>query len=199
MAFTESKTVHINIPLLDHQKITTSLEKLSITIHASELHGTISGFLCVGADDEAAAYIQELIEDKDLVKFETEIRALVGLLTTVHKQLTTLTYDFPLLLPDDDATLTDRATAMSHWCHGFSNAFLESGTEVNSFKTDEAKDAFYHITEVSQLDYESISISEEDEKAFMELYEYIRMAVLMMFTELQSRDPDIQEQGKTIH
>ncbi len=155
--------------------------------------------MCVGANDEAAAYIQALIEDKDLASFESEIRALVNLLTVVHRQLSTLTFDFHLLLPDDDASLAQRAKAMSYWCHGFSDSFLESGTDVSRFKTEEAKDAFYHITEVSQLDYDSLSISEADEKSFVELYEYIRMAVLMMFTELQSENITGAGEGNTVH
>ena len=163
------------------------------------MHGAISGFLCVGANDEAAAYVQELIEDKDVATFEADIRALVNLLTVVHKQLATLTFDFQLLLPDDEAELSQRAKAMSYWCHGFSDSFLESGTDIDKFKTEEAKDAFYHITEVSQLDYDSLSISEDDEKAFMELYEYIRMAVLMMHTELQGKESGKPEEGTTIH
>jgi uncharacterized protein YgfB (UPF0149 family) len=191
--------VHTKPLLPDYQDIVAITEHLSLSIHASELHGAISGFLCVGANDDAAAYIQELIEDKDVATYEADIRALVGLLTAVHKQLATINFDFQLLLPDDEVDLAQRAKAISYWCHGFSDSFLESGTDIDKFKTDEAKDAFYHITEVSQLDYDSLSISEADEKAFMELYEYIRMAVLMMYTELQDKERGNQDQGETIH
>lgn len=193
--------VQQSISMPELEEMQAIIEKLSLNLHASELHGAVSGFLCVGANDEAAAYIQEFIENKDVTQFESEIRALVNLLTIVHKQLSTLTFDFHLLLPDDDAPLAERAKAMSLWCHGFSDSFLESGTYVSKFKTDEAKDAFYHIAEVSQLDYESLSISEADEKAFFELYEYVRMAVLMMYTELQAESiTKSQDSGNnTVH
>mgnify|MGYP006074167095 CR=1 FL=1 len=185
--------------LPDYDEMVALIEALSLKIHVSEVHGAISGFLCVGSNDEAASYIQELIEDKDVTCFEFEIRTLVNLLTVVHKQLSTLTFDFELLVPNDEALLSERAKAVSLWCHGFSDSFLESGMDVSQFKTEEARDALYHITEVSQLDYEELNIAEEDEKAFMELYEYIRMAVLMMHTELQSESAGEVGKDHTMH
>ena len=187
------------IALPDYDDMLTLVEALSLKEHISEIHGAISGFLCIGANDEAASYIQELIENKDVTCFELEIRTLVNLLTVVHKQLSTLTFDFQLLLPNDEAPLSERAQAISFWCHGFSDSFLQSGMDVSQFKTDEARDALYHITEVSQLDHEGLSVSEDDEKAFMELYEYVRMAVLMMHTELQSEAASAAGKDHTMH
>lgn len=184
---------------LEYQKLETILKVMSINTHASEVHGAISGFLCLGANDAAASYIQELIEGKDTKTFEQEIRAIVNLLQTVHEQLSTTTFDFHLLLPDDEASLSERAKGISLWCHGFSDSFFQSEVDMEQLQTEEAKDGFFHITEISQLDYEALSVSEEDEKSFVELYEYIRMGVLMIQTEFKKSVSVSGDGEQTIH
>lgn len=188
------------VKLPEYQVIARGLSKMSVSVHASELHGVLSGFICVGAVNLAETYIQELIKDVDIAANEKEIRQIAALLQTVFQQMGTMSFDFHLLLPDDDMPLSDRAKAMSMWCHGFSDGFLQSGVDVAELKTDEARDALYHITEVSQLDYQSLTISEEDEKAFVELYEYVRMAVLMIHTEITQPGTSSSDQSdKTVH
>ena len=126
--------------------------------------------------------------------------SLVNLFQIVFKQMATMSFDFHLLLPDDEQPLPKRAKSMSLWCHGFSDGFLQSGIDITELKTDEARDALYHITEVSQLDYDGLSIDETDEQSFMELYEYIRMAVLMIHTELtQATTTPANGDDKTVH
>lgn len=183
--------------LPEFKTIEKAVSGLSLKVHASEIHGVLSGFICVGMVNLAEQYIQQLIEDVDIAKNEAEIRQLAALLQVVYQQMSTMTFDFHLLLPDDDAPLADRAKAMSLWCHGYSDAFLQSGVDITELKTEEARDALYHITEVSQLDYESLSISEDDEKSYMELYEYVRMAILMIHTEVTQKAS--VDDNKTVH
>lgn len=188
-----------NIKTPQYDNLSEILKVMSINVNPSEVHGAISGFLCLGANDAAAAYIQGLIEEKDIKQFELEIRSIVNLLQAVHEQLLTTTFDFHLMLPDDEVTLAERAKSMSLWCHGFSDSFFESSIDIDSLQTEEAKDGFFHITEISQLDYESLAVAEEDEKSFMELYEYIRMAVLLIQTELKKTVKSEDDKDPTLH
>lgn len=192
------KTKAITLPA--YQTIDQALQSLNISASASEVHGTLCGLLCVGAVDSAEQYMQTLLEGVDPKKAEQSIRTLAALLQIAYQQIETLTFDFHLLLPDDETSLRDRAQALGLWCEGFSEGFLQSGFDMTCLTSQEAKDALFHITEISDLDYESLSISEEDEKAYMELYEYIRMAVLMLHTELTKQSSLPSEQGKrTVH
>ena len=194
------KTSAVKLP--QYAELDSAIERLSLKTHLSEIHGTLCGFIGVGAINQAEAYIKELIEDVDVHQHEADVRALVNLLQIVYQQMETMSFDFHLLVPDDDAPLPARAKAMSRWCHGYSDGFLQSGIDITELKTDESRDALYHITEVSQLDYDSISISEEDEKAFVELYEYVRMAVLMIHSEVTHKltnEQDDKGDNKTVH
>ncbi len=189
------------IILPEYLEIAATLKELELTVDPSEVHGTLCGYISVGGSEHAQAYIQELIENKDVNKFKSQIMVLVNLFQIVFKQMATMSFDFHLLLPDEELPLPERAKSMSLWCHGFSDGFLQSGVDITELKTEEARDALYHITEVSQLDYDGLSIDETDEQSFMELYEYIRMAVLMIHTELtqETPAPTHDDGDKTVH
>ena len=186
------------VTLPDYPEIEHAVHAMSLKTHASELHGVLSGFICVSATNLAEQFIQELISEVDVQKYEIEIRSIVSLFQIVFQQMATLTFDFHILLPDDDTPLKERAKAMSMWCYGFSDGFLQSGIDITALKSDEARDALYHITEISQLDYDALSVGEDDEKAFMELYEYVRMAVLMIHTELNHGSKNVVDGGDNI-
>ncbi len=173
---------------------------LNVKQSASEVHGNICGFLCVGDLDKAQAYIQSLLTSVDVEKFEKEIKSLVSLFKTSFEQMGTMSFDFHLLIPDDDAPLKTRSQSLGLWCYGFSEGILQAGVEVEQLHSEEARDALFHITEIANLDYDEVSVTEEDEKAYMEVYEYVRMSVLMIHTELTKKPVSIEvEENRTIH
>ncbi len=168
-----------------------SFEKLQAVIElfeqeglASEVHGNLCGFLCAGDLEKAQVYITTLVEDLSTEKYEHEIKALISLFEITRAQLNSGSFDFHLLLPDDDEALEWRAKNLGQWCHGFSDGVLQTGIDIAGLNTEDARDALFHITEIANIDYQNTLVTEEDEKAFAEIYEYVRMAVLMIQTEM---------------
>lgn len=170
--------------LPDISKIRLALSTMGVKRTPSEIHGMLCGCLCVGSTDKAQAFIQSLLEDIEVNKFETEIKLLASLLQVTHEQMISMSFDLHLLLPDDEVPLEQRAESLGLWCQGFSEGTLEAGIDIASLNGEETRDALYHITEIAGIDSAYADVSEEDEKAYAEVYEYIRMAVIMIHTEL---------------
>lgn len=180
----------------------SQIERIGIKSSAYEIHGQLCGYLCVGQSDLAEQYIKTLLEDVEVKTYETEVRALATLLQATYEQMSTMSFDFHLLIPDDDHPLEARAKALGLWCHGFSDGILNSGIDIAAINADESRDALFHITEIANIDYDYTAVTEEDEKAFMEVYEYVRMAVLMIHTEIMGKsDKSTVEDGdgRTLH
>jgi hypothetical protein len=194
------------IPALPSYNVVQALlDEMGITTKAAEVHGQLCGMLSSGIFDKATVYIQELIDNVDLMAFEKEIKQLISLVDISLKQLTSATFEFHLLLPDDEAPLQDRAQALSMWCQGYSDALLNSDVNIDSLAHDEVKEAFFHISEIATIDHTYSTVTEEDEVAYTEVYEYVRMAAMMLYAEIDAAGGDkssaevSEDQDRTLH
>jgi uncharacterized protein YgfB (UPF0149 family) len=92
--------------------------------------------------------------------------------------------DFEPLLPDDDAPLADRADALSMWCQGFLYG-LGSGTTADpAAVSSEASEIIRDFTEITHVGVDAGDDTEEDEVAFAEVVEFVRVGVQLLFVEL---------------
>jgi uncharacterized protein YgfB (UPF0149 family) len=85
---------------------------------------------------------------------------------------------FALLLPEDDASLADRADALLGWCRGFLGGYgLGAGDAVP--ETPEAREALDDLGKIaaSRLSYDD---PEGDEAALLEVSEFVRVAALLL-------------------
>lgn len=169
-----------------YSTIQALLNEMEITTTAAEVHGQLCGMLSSGVFDRATAYIQELIDTVDLMAFEKQIKQLITLVDISLKQLTSAAFEFQLLLPDDEEPLQDRAKALSLWCQGYSDALLNSEVNIDSLAHEEVKEAFFHFSEIATIDYTYSTVTEEDEIAYTEVYEYVRMAAMMLYAEIEA-------------
>jgi uncharacterized protein YgfB (UPF0149 family) len=48
----------------------------------------------------------------------------------------------------------------------------------------EGYEAVLRLTDIANIDYDELTYNEQDEASFMEVSEYVRMAVLMLYSEL---------------
>jgi uncharacterized protein len=98
-----------------------------------------------------------------------------------------------LLLPGEDARLSEQVEALQQWCQGF---LFGLGTSSSTSETaanwpDEIREIVKDITEFTKLDTDVEG--EEAENDFMEITEYLRAAVVFVHTELNSGD------DRTVH
>jgi uncharacterized protein YgfB (UPF0149 family) len=88
-------------------------------------------------------------------------------------------------LPRDDEPLEDRILAMGQWCTGFL-AGIGSGPQGRlDTLSEDAAGAIRDIQQIALAEFSGDSESEEDEVAFTEIEEYLRVVTLMLREDLR--------------
>lgn len=173
-----------------YQSFLDAISVFDLPISPSELHGTICGYLCAQRSEGAASYLRALTMNHSRDE-NTRLGtlALFEMLTVSQQQLQHFDFEFQMLLPSEGIPLADRAQAFGEWCVGFINGMQKSGIDFGSFNEEESQEAFQHLKEFSHLDYESLEVSEDDEKALFEVSEYAKFAVIRIFEDLIEEEP----------
>lgn len=159
-------------------------------IEPAMLHGALTGYVVSGAAPDVDVF-------SDL--FETELPVVVlRLIERLGNQaLTELQqndYSFQPLLPGDDSSFDERLAALGQWCDwfniGFSAGYMTPQTPL-SVDVMEILNDFGQLAEVEA----PAGASEDDENYFMELVEYVRMAAITVFQQMQeaaaAAEPDL--------
>jgi len=174
-----------------------ALQQASASTSAAEAHGILCGFICAGKEMDGKSWIEPILGSQTVSnEVLDENRALLLKLYEISSiKLQMFELNFSLLLPDDSEALQIRAEALSHWCQGFIIALNRSGINLRTAVSDEVRDALKQMLEISKLDYDIIAVNEEDERAYFEVVEYVRMAVLMVYTEIASEQGTLGDGG----
>ena len=107
------------------------------------------------------------------------------LLNSTRAQLMDEELGFSLWLPNDEEILEERTMALAQWCSGFLAGLGSSGDETLKAMSDEANDALKDMQQISTADVTDTAESEEDEIAYAEIVEYVRIVVLMIREDLR--------------
>lgn len=175
---------HLSLP--DYDGFVDTLAFLNLPITASTLHGMMCGYLCAGADEQGEAYLRALLNHKKDAQSRQALLAMFEVFSVSQQQINNFDFEFQMLLPDDDESLTVRAYAFSEWCDGFTQAMSLSGVSIDHFYEEEAQDAMQHLLEFAELDCDALDMDDdEDERALMEVSEYARMAVIRLHGDLK--------------
>jgi uncharacterized protein len=178
--------------------LTVLLTPLELPFSLSQLHGLICAYICASHQERATSFIHALVTQAQRPVSQEVKTQLFELLTVSEHQIQELEFGFQMLLPDEYNELTVRAQAFSEWCEGFLQGLQTCHIRESSFEDLEARETLMHFQDFAQLDYENLSVSEEDEKAFVEIYEYARLAVLQIKTACEDLQPKSKE-GQAKH
>jgi hypothetical protein len=94
-------------------------------------------------------------------------------------------YALRLLLPADDTPAAERGAALAAWCDGFLYGLGLAGEDALDSLSAEAREFINDITEFIQVDTD-IEESDDADAALMEIAEYVRVGVHMVYQELAS-------------
>jgi len=97
--------------------VLTQIEQARLAVDASELHGSLSGFLCAGGEALSSDWLPQLALEGACGE------VLQQLFVATSAQLRSPDFSFALLLPDDEQGLEQRADALVAWCRGFLGGF----------------------------------------------------------------------------
>jgi uncharacterized protein len=174
--------LHVTFP-----EITRVLEGLSSSVAAAESHGCLCGALCRAADYPVERWLEEIVPEADQNEDgadEASDAALRLLYSDTLRALRGDEMELELLLPDDNIALELRATALSQWCQGFLYGF-GTGQRVNAEELPADVDEILRdMTHIGRATVEVGEGSEEEEEAYAEVVEYVRVGVQLVHDEL---------------
>lgn len=170
--------------LPEFDEVTVILGETELKLHASQVHGLISGVLCGNFNEETDW--QELVMGEKLSGEPADVLQEIYLGT--GKQLADILLDFHLILPEDNCDLSMRAEALTVWCQGYLTGLKLAGVPIIGREDSELTESIDDLIEIAKMNYQEVVETEEDEDAYIELVEYVRMAVILIYTELRSNN-----------
>ena len=144
--------------------------------------------LCVNEQTDSTYWLTELLHNASPVLDEDK-NLLIRLFEETRRLLASDEFEFDLFLPEDDASLSGQVVALTSWCRGFLFGVGSVATAASWPK--EARDILKDIAEFTKLDTDVEG--EEDERAFVEVTEYLRSAVMLLRDELSNSSDDRNE------
>jgi uncharacterized protein YgfB (UPF0149 family) len=163
----------------------------------AECHGLLCGLVCRESSPTAGDYLAQLAAMQLVVEPGRALNeALVEAWESTVAQFDDEDMGFALWLPDDTEPLEERTVALARWCSGFL-AGLGSGGQLDAL-SEEAREAIGDLQEIARAEMaagpDEQRQMEEEENAFAEIVEYVRIVALMMHEDF--RGPGA---GEAIH
>lgn len=195
MSKAPTTTEIVSFDLLDE-----ALRRAEAGMDAPEAHGSLCGMLCGLGAAGRAPWLAETLEDLAEGAAVTE-RTGSLLRALADDTLATLEgADMSLqpLLPGDAAPLVQRVDGLAQWCQGFNHGLFvaarvgDAEAELASGNTAEVLRDFSAMAEVSVGDDEADA---EGEAAYVELVEYVRVSVQLVYEEFTAVRLRVQAAG----
>lgn len=174
----QSKMKHLSLPT--YAVLNQVLSKTALKLHPSQVQGLICGILC-GNSANNSAWEELVTGGKDTKQTHAVLQELYE---ASAKQLDEFLFEFQLILPPDSAELSVRAEALTLWCQGLLTGLKIVNIPITNRKPSDVTEAINDFIEIAKMNYEEISAAEEDEAAYTELAEYVRMAVILIYQDL---------------
>lgn len=151
----------------------------------AETHAVVTGLLCAkpGQDENELATHLAALQVGDWSS-QRILDQLGPALNVLKNELSSSDMDFRLLLPTEDRPLEERTRCLAHWCSGFLTGF---GAGEPTVQSDDAADALRLIEQIARAATDSESDQEAEESAYIELTEFVRMAILLLREESLAR------------
>lgn len=167
-------------PLPEHAVVTAELQALEASLDASELHGSLCGYLAGGGTHDRQRWFASVMADPLLASPEAD-SAIDQLYLASTGQLESPDFGFELLLPAESSPVDERGDALLAWCRGFLGGFgLAAGAE--SPLSEDSREALADMARIaaSELSYEE---PEVDAEALEEVGEFVRVAALLLHSD----------------
>jgi uncharacterized protein YgfB (UPF0149 family) len=153
------------------------------SVHAAEAHGCLCGALCVRSGFGFGDWLDEILPDT--LTLPDRHGPLADLYEQSAAVLAAPDMEFDPLLPDDYTSLDERVDALSAWCQGFLYGF-GSAVSGRSSPTGEVAEVLADFAEISRGGSVGLDPTEIEEDAYMELVEFLRVGVQLVYDELRA-------------
>jgi yecA family protein len=172
---------------LTHAELDQQLHAADADCGAAESHGMLCGIICAAGNADEKLWLEQILgEGNTLSAAAQKARDLLERLYAESRlQLEEDGLDLVLLLPEDDILLHHRSRALGRWCQGFLYGLAVGGIRGNRKPADNVDEIMHDFYEISNAGFNAAASDENEEAAYLEIVEYVRMSVLVCHHELQ--------------
>jgi uncharacterized protein YgfB (UPF0149 family) len=170
-------------PSLCINNLKQALALAEIAQHPVEVHGALVGLICGGVEQENFTWVKPLLDlMNDGQVLPQDLQILINdLFQDAVARLGDMEFGFTPLLPEEEASLSERVEALSLWTQSFLTGLAIVQSQLNKASAD-VKEVIKDLADIAQVEFD-VGEDEESEAAFMELHEFVRMAAILCYSE----------------
>lgn len=165
------------------QEVEEVLHETPLQMHPSQAHGHICAEICTASQNSINEWQKWVIGEENRKNIPESIQILYDVSAA---QLGDFMLEFNLLLPEDSQSMKARVEALVLWCQGYVTGLEVAHVSEKYFSKTVINETIHDLLEISHLNQADVSGDEQDEVAYMELVEYVRMAVIFLYQELRA-------------
>lgn len=174
------------VGVFDFDEFANHLLDQGLLASPSQLHGCLCGLLGAGAPAQPEYGLDALTQALDLEVHGELASRIMQLYTVTGAALQDEEFTFLPLLPDDEEEIALRTAALANWCDGFLAGFAYATAAADSngsALSQETGEILRDIAAMAQAEPAADESEEEAEDSYIELVEYLRVAVVNVFMD----------------
>ena len=182
----------------NESELDEALENCDSGRNSIQAHGLLCGYIMTHGLKGHDMWLHRMFENssnekEDRVKYKSLFD---DLFIETWRQLEERQSEFELFLPKDDRDLLTRAKAMGSWCNSYLHGLISSVTTEKLKKAINREPTSILIKDLLEMTKATIGEEDDDEtneRSYAELVEYTRIAVQLIFEELDESRNNFEE------
>ncbi|WP_395374980.1 UPF0149 family protein [Marinicella sp. W31] len=176
--------------MIPYQPFSDHLQKFGVIATPTELHANASGMLTMNqtlpASDWITAAVDDFCIDEPIDPNLTTV--LSALYDFAKEKLQSEDFSFQLLLPADAEPLIERLQALANWSGSYLSSLALAGLSNTKALSEDAQGFIADMEKIARVD-DQVEGTVGEESDFMELTEYVRAGVMMLYLEIARQAP----------
>ncbi|MFM7625859.1 MAG: UPF0149 family protein [Gammaproteobacteria bacterium] len=164
-----------------HRDLARLLEGARALTEAPEAHGTLAGAFCAGDSFGFQEWLGEVFPEG---RAGAAQQGMQELYRWTRESLAAGELQFAPLLPGDEAPVAERAQALGEFCQGFLYGLGTSALPDPEALPTQVAEIVRDIGAIVHVGVDPAESDEENEQAYAELVEFVRVGVQLLFDEL---------------
>ena len=186
---------------IQFEELEHMLTSAGALVGAAECHGNLCGILCGGRTPESSRWVEHTLGAQpagETPECEAELEQLSHQMRRIldHEELS-----FEPLLPAGNSRLEHRVEALAQWCQGFLAGLGEARVSQLEELPDDSREVIRDMVEITRAGLEVDGHGDEQEAAYAEIVEYVRVGVLLLLEDLNPLSPTqpVVDPGAQLH